>query len=85
MPGTSACSTTEATKPKGREDVSNMPGAIACHAPEPRSPTNVDSPPWHSVHTSNFSAVLQELGIAVLVTPYQAGDLAMLRTLLVVA
>jgi uncharacterized protein (TIGR03032 family) len=32
-----------------------------------------------SVHTSNFSAILQELGISVLVTTYQAGKLVMLR------
>jgi hypothetical protein len=38
-----------------------------------------------SVHTSNFSAVVQELGISVLVTPYQASKLVLLRTLLLVA
>jgi uncharacterized protein (TIGR03032 family) len=32
-----------------------------------------------SVHTSNFPAVLKELGISVLVTTYQAGKLVMLR------
>ncbi|MBY0523882.1 MAG: DUF4915 domain-containing protein [Gemmataceae bacterium] len=36
-------------------------------------------PPLHSVHTSNFPAILQELGISVLVTTYQAGKLVMLR------
>src|SRR5437879_13586426 len=35
--------------------------------------------PLRSVHTSNFSALLQELGISVLVTTYQAGKLVMLR------
>src|SRR4051812_5738665 len=41
-------------------------------------PTKV-APPLRSIHTSNFSAILQELGISVLVTTYQAGKLVMLR------
>ena len=35
--------------------------------------------PLRSTHTSNFSAILQELGISVLATTYQAGKLVMLR------
>src|SRR5436190_14223969 len=51
----------------------------SCSAPpDPSSPTN-DAPPLRSVHTSNFSAILQELGVSVLVTTYQAGRLVMLR------
>src|SRR3954469_906192 len=46
--------------------------------PEPSSSTN-DAPPLRSVHTSSFSAILQELGVSVLVTTYQAGKLVMLR------
>ena len=46
--------------------------------PDPSPPTN-DAPPLRSVHTSNFSAILQELGVSVLVTTYQAGKLVMLR------
>src|SRR5262245_13018104 len=46
---------------------------------EPASPSKEDAPPLRSVHTSNFSAILQELGISVLVTTYQAGKLVMLR------
>ena len=42
-------------------------------------PPSSDPPPLRSVHTSNFSAILQELGISVLVTTYQAGKLVMLR------
>ncbi|AMV41025.1 TIGR03032 family protein [Planctomyces sp. SH-PL62] len=38
-----------------------------------------EAQPLRSVHTSNFSAILQELGISVLVTTYQAGKLVMLR------
>jgi uncharacterized protein (TIGR03032 family) len=36
-------------------------------------------PPLRSVHTTNFAAILDELGISVLVTTYQAGKLVMLR------
>jgi uncharacterized protein (TIGR03032 family) len=46
---------------------------------EPSPPTN-EAPPLRSVHTSNFSAILQELGVSVLVTTYQAGKLVMLRS-----
>src|SRR3954470_2082084 len=51
----------------------------SCSAtPEPSSFTN-DAPPLRSVHTSNFSVILRELGISLLVTTYQAGKLVMLR------
>ena len=46
--------------------------------PEPGAATQ-EAPPLRSVHTSNFSPILQELGISVLVTTYQAGKLVMLR------
>lgn len=42
-------------------------------------PADAELPPMRSVHTSNFSAILQELGISLLVTTYQAGKLVMLR------
>jgi hypothetical protein len=45
----------------------------------------VDPPPLRGVHTSNFSAILQVLGISAPVTTYQAGALVMLRTLMVIA
>lgn len=38
-----------------------------------------DGPPLRSTHTSNFSAILQDLGICLLVTTYQAGKLVILR------
>src|SRR5262245_46017059 len=63
----------------GREPVVGTPGALAGHASEPGSTRKEDPPPLRSVHTSNFSAILQELGISVLVTTYQAGKLVMLR------
>jgi uncharacterized protein (TIGR03032 family) len=38
-----------------------------------------EPPPLRSVHTSNFPAILQELGISLLVSTYQAGKLVVLR------
>jgi uncharacterized protein (TIGR03032 family) len=76
-PGTPARLTTEPINQ--HELVVGTPGALASEASETGSPTNEDPPPLRSVHTSNFSAILQELGISVLVTTYQAGKLVMLR------
>jgi uncharacterized protein (TIGR03032 family) len=42
-------------------------------------PATPEPPPLRSVHTSNFPAILQELGISLLVSTYQAGKLVMLR------
>lgn len=39
-----------------------------------------DHAPLRSIHTSNFSAILPELGIPVFVSTYQAGKLVMLRS-----
>jgi uncharacterized protein (TIGR03032 family) len=61
----------------GRELAVGAPGALASEARS--APTSEDPPPLRSIHTSNFSAILQELGISVLVTTYQAGKLVMLR------
>lgn len=71
MPSTSSLPT-EPTKPN------DLAGALVGQAPGDGSPTT-EAPPLRSVHTSNFSALLQELGISVLVTTYQAGKLVMLR------
>src|SRR5262245_63936863 len=35
--------------------------------------------PLRSVHTSNFAALLEQLGVSLLVSTYQAGKLVMLR------
>lgn len=37
------------------------------------------APPLRSVHTCNFAPILQQLGISLLATTYQAGKLVMLR------
>jgi uncharacterized protein (TIGR03032 family) len=59
--------------------VIDNPASAASQSQETGTPGNNDQPPLRSVHTSNFSAILQELGISVLVTTYQAGKLVMLR------
>ena len=70
---------TEWIKQSVGEPVVGMPEACANATSEPGTPTKEDSPPLSSVHTSNFPAILQELGVSVLVTTYQAGKLVMLR------
>jgi uncharacterized protein (TIGR03032 family) len=62
----------------GRDQLGAL-GAPEVPMPVPGHPTKENLPPLRSVHTSNFSAILQELGISVLVTTYQAGKLVMLR------
>jgi hypothetical protein len=70
--------TPEPAKPNGRPPVVATPEALASQGSAPGSPTK-EEPPLRSVHTSNFPAILQELGVSVLVTTYQAGKLVMLR------
>lgn len=69
---------TEPIGPNGRDQFSAL-GALERPMPAPGHPSKENPPPLRSVHTSNFSAILQELGISVLVTTYQAGKLVMLR------
>ena len=48
--------------------------------PETPTPVPESSQPLRSKHTPNFPALLQQLGISVLVTTYQAGKLVVLRS-----
>ena len=41
----------------------------------PATPGTDAPPPLHSVRTSNFSSILQELDVSILVTAYQARKL----------
>jgi hypothetical protein len=75
-PRTPAPPPPDPTKRNGR-DVFRTPGAPDSPPPDTGRPTTEDPPPMRSVHTSNFSAILQELGISVLVTTYQAGKLVL--------
>jgi uncharacterized protein (TIGR03032 family) len=70
----------------GKPSFASGPGLAMVEAPAPCAPViNVAgspsevAPPLRSVHTSNFSEILQELDISVLVSTYQAGKLVMLR------
>jgi uncharacterized protein (TIGR03032 family) len=45
----------------------------------PAPPADGKTAPLRSVHTASFPALLQELGLSVLVTTYQAGKLVVLR------
>src|SRR5690348_14571472 len=58
---------------------STLPEAVDGPAADLSPATAEVLPPLRSAHTSNFSAILQELGVSVLVTTYQAGKLVMLR------
>jgi uncharacterized protein (TIGR03032 family) len=76
-PSTTASLRPDPARQEARELAVGLPGAVASEAPS--APTNEAPPPLRSIHTSNFSAILQELGISILVTTYQAGKLVMLR------
>jgi hypothetical protein len=58
-------------------------GAVQTQTDRPIAPADPASPPaaepMRSVHTSNFPQILQQLGISVLVSTYQAGRLVALR------
>ncbi len=78
MPSPSTHQTTEPAAPDDRDLVST-PGTSDSAALAPDRSSTEAPPPLRSVHTDNFSPILQELGISVLVTTYQAGKLVMLR------
>src|SRR5271157_478982 len=59
-----------AAHPADRSDGTNGPPAAA---------ETGAAPPLRSVHTTNFPALLDQLGISLLVTTYQAGKLVVLR------
>lgn len=71
--------TAEPIRARGREPVSGMPESLAGPSSESSSSSTEALAPMRSVHTSNFSAMLEELGVSVLVTTYQAGKLVILR------
>jgi hypothetical protein len=48
-------------------------------ATQPAEDPESQPPPLRSLHTSNFPAILQELGISLVVSTYQAGKLVMVR------
>ncbi len=69
--------TSDPTQRNGR-DFFSTPGAPDGPPPDTSRPTTED-PPLRAVHTSNFPALLQQLGASLLVTTYQAGKLVLVR------
>ena len=56
-----------------------MSGAPASLTPGRGRPRTDDPAPLRAVHTTNFPALLRQLGASLLVTTYQAGKLVMVR------
>ena len=60
-------------------EITPPPGAPAGLTPDP-SPPDAEAPgPLRAVHTTNFPALLRQLGASLLITTYQAGKLVMVR------
>ena len=54
-------------------------GARAGLTTDPERSKMEDAAPLRAVHTSNFPALLRQLGASLLVTTYQAGKLVLIR------
>jgi uncharacterized protein (TIGR03032 family) len=72
------CLTSDPADPHDREPDITTPRELGGQPSSNAALREYDAP-LRSVHTGNFSAILQELGISILVTTYQAGKLVMLR------
>jgi uncharacterized protein (TIGR03032 family) len=57
----------------------SAPSAPVGLMPDPGSPRKDDSTPLRAVHTTNFPALLRQIGASLLVTTYQAGKLVLVR------
>jgi len=55
------------------------PGSPAGPTLDPDRPKLEDPAPLRAVHTTNFPALLRQLGASLLVTTYQAGKLVLVR------
>jgi uncharacterized protein (TIGR03032 family) len=69
--------TPNSTRPDAR-DLLRTPGAPDSPPPDTGFSTT-EEPPLRAVHTSNFPALLRQMGASLLVTTYQAGKLVMIR------
>jgi hypothetical protein len=77
-PNAHARGTPGPTRPNGHELAVNPPGALARPAAA-GSPPKEAPPPPRSVHTVNFSTILREVGISVLIMPATCGDFSVPR------
>jgi uncharacterized protein (TIGR03032 family) len=66
-------------EPNGRGHRLSTPAAPAGPIPDPSLARAEDPGPLQAAHTSNFPALLRQLGASLLVTTYQAGKLVMVR------
>src|SRR4051812_30539008 len=57
----------------------SAPGAPVGLIPDPGSPRTDDPGPLRAVHSTNFPALLRQVGASLLVTTYQAGKLVLVR------
>src|SRR3954452_13247732 len=55
------------------------PSPLVRLTPDPGTPRTDDPKPLRAVHTTNFPALLRQLGASLLVTTYQAGKLVLVR------
>jgi hypothetical protein len=78
QPGFASC---RATRPIPTEWEEPAVDSLAPRLPatQPAQDPEPQPPPLRSIHTSNFPAILQELGIALAVSTYQAGKLVLVR------
>ena len=60
-------------------EIMATPGSLAGATQGPDPPKMDEPAPLRAVHTSNFPALLRQLGASLLVTTYQAGKLVMVR------
>src|ERR1700682_6301607 len=60
-------------------EIVSMPSVLVSQTPGAAPPKKEDSAPLRAVHTTNFPALLRQLGASLLVTTYQAGKLVMVR------
>ncbi len=60
-------------------EIMSAPSAPVSLTPDPGSPKTDDPTPLRAVHTTNFPALLRQIGASLLVTTYQAGKLVLVR------
>jgi len=61
------------------ESPETPPRNTEANQPSPSTPSQVEEPNFSSQHTSNFPALLRELGITLAISTYQAGKLILVR------
>src|SRR3954451_14349588 len=60
-------------------EIMSAPSAPVSLMPDPGRPQTDAPTPLRAVHTTNFPALLRQIGASLLVTTYQAGKLVLVR------